>query len=345
MINSRLSFGLVGAGRIGKIHAENLATRVRGVTLSAVADVNRAAAEAVASEWNVPKVTDDVRELLDDPSLDAIVIASATNTHVDIIEQAARAGKHIFCEKPIALNLKQIDEALAIVERAGVKLQIGFNRRFDANFRKAQSLIVQGRIGTPHLMHIISRDPSPPPLEYILVSGGIFLDMTIHDFDMARYLIGSEVTEVYARGQVRIDPQIGTAGDIDIAVTLLQFENGVIGTIDNSRGTSYGYDQRVEVFGSNGAITISNESPDTAVISDTQGIHTTLPHYFFLERYTDAYIAEMRAFVEAVRENKTPLVTGQDGRIPIVIGLAAKKSLDENRPVRLTEVDAPASSK
>ncbi len=341
-INSKLGIALIGAGRIGKIHAENLATRVRGVQLVGVADVNLSAAQLVAEEWNIPRAVEDYRVLLDDENVDAIIIASATDTHAAIMEQAADAGKHIFCEKPIAHDLDQIDRALAAVERAGVKLQIGFNRRFDPNFVKARKLIAEGRIGAPHILHIISRDPAPPPLEYILVSGGIFLDMTIHDFDMARYLIASEVTEVYATGEVRIDPQIGAAGDIDIAVTLLRFENGVIGTIDNSRGTSYGYDQRVEIFGATGAISISNEKPDEATISDQQGIHTTLPHYFFLERYTEAYIQELREFVAVVRENRAPSVNGQDGRIPVVIGLAAKKSLLEHRPVKVAEIGANA---
>lgn len=339
MIESPLNFGIVGAGRIGKLHAQNLATRMRGVRLVGVADVNRAAAEQLASDWNIPTVTDDFRELLDDASIDAILIASATDTHVHMMEQAAAAGKHIFCEKPISFDVVEIDRALEAVAAAGVKLQIGFNRRFDPNFLKARSLIVQGRLGALHLLHIISRDPSPPPLDYIRVSGGIFLDMTIHDFDMARYLIGSEVSQVYATGTVRIDPEIGRAGDIDTAVTVLTFENGVIGTIDNSRATSYGYDQRIEVFGREGALMISNEAPDNAIVSDGQGIHASLPHYFFLERYSEAYLAEMREFVQCLREDRIPTVSGADGRVSVVIGLAAKKSLDENRPVSVAEVE------
>jgi myo-inositol 2-dehydrogenase/D-chiro-inositol 1-dehydrogenase len=342
MSDRKLAVALVGAGRIGKMHAENLARRVRGVDLVAVADVDLAAARAAAAESNIPRVVDDYRVLLDDPAIEAIAIASATDTHAAIIEAAATAGKHIFCEKPIAFDLAQIDRALAAVERAGVKLQIGFNRRFDPNFRRVRALVAEGRVGTVHLLHIFSRDPSPPPLDYIRVSGGIFLDMTIHDFDMARYLIGSEVYEVYATGDVRIDQQIGTAGDIDIAVTMLRFENGVIGTIDNSRGSSYGYDQRLEVFGSAGAVTVANETPDEAVVSDSAGIHLSLPHYFFLERYRESYIEEMRLFVEAIRENKPTPVTGRDGRVPVLIGLAAKKSFDEHRPVRVSEMERQA---
>lgn len=339
MDDSHLNFGLIGAGRIGKLHARNLLTRVGGVRLVGVADINRSAAEQLAAEWNIPTVAQDSRVLLDDDSIDAILIASATDTHAALIEQSALAGKHIFCEKPIAFDLGQIDRALAAVSAAGVKLQIGFNRRFDPNFRQVRTLIAQGRIGAVHLVHITSRDPAPPPLEYIRVSGGIFLDMTIHDFDMARYLVDSEVNEVFATGGVRIDPQIGAAGDIDTAVTILRFENGVIGTIENSRATTYGYDQRVEVFGSGGAVMISNQAPDNAIVSDAQGIHASLPYYFFLERYNEAYAAEMRAFVQALRDDETPSVTGHDGRVSVILGLAAKKSLDGNRPVAVAEVE------
>lgn len=335
----RLSFAVIGAGRIGKIHAENLATRLRGVELAGVADVDLAAARALAAEWHIPRVVADYRELMDDPAIDAVVIASPTDTHAPMIEHAAAAGKHIFCEKPISYDLALIDRALAAVQRAGVKLQIGFNRRFDPNFRKVRELIAGGRIGAVHLLHIISRDPALPPVEYLRSSGGIFLDMTIHDFDMARYLTGSEVSEVYAVGDVRIDPKVAELGDVDTAVTLLRFENGVIGTIDNSRCAAYGYDQRVEVFGERGAILISNETPHRAVVSDADGIHGPRPHYFFLERYAEAYVEEMRQFVHAIRTDTPPPVTGQDGRIPVVIGLAAKKSLMQHRPVPIREIE------
>jgi myo-inositol 2-dehydrogenase/D-chiro-inositol 1-dehydrogenase len=340
MTQSKIRFALIGAGRIGKIHAETLAARLRSVELTAIADVNRAAAQALADEWGVARVVDDYNVLFDEPNFDALVVASSTETHLPIIERAALAGKHVFCEKPLALELAQVDRVLALVERAGIKLQVGFNRRFDANFRRARALIAEGRIGTPHLVHIVSRDPAPPPPEYVRTSGGIFLDMTIHDFDMACYLIGSEVREVYATGEVRIDPQIGALGDVDVAVTLLRFENGVLGTIDNTRGTSYGYDQRVEVFGAAGAITVANETPDEITLSNSQGIHTTLPYYFFLERYAEAYVQELREFVQAIRQDRVPPVTGHDARTPIVIGLAANKSLREHRPVRVDEITA-----
>lgn len=339
MSNSKLRFALVGAGRIGKIHAENLATRVPGAELAAIADIDLAAAQALARERNIARVEQDYRVLLDDAAIDAVVIASPTDTHVPVIEYAAARGKHVFCEKPISLNLAATDRALAAVERAGIKLQIGFNRRFDPNFAKVRALIVAGRIGMPTLLHIISRDPTPPPLDYLRGSGGMFLDMTIHDFDMARFLIGSEVREVYATGSVRIDPQFSTVGDIDTAVTVLTFENEVIGTIDNSRAASYGYDQRVEVLGTRGAIATANETPDEAVLSDHEGIHYTLPHYFFLERYAEAFVQELRAFVDALRADLPPPVTGQDARVSVLIGVAANKSLKEHRPVQLNEID------
>ncbi len=334
-----LNIGLIGAGRIGRVHAENLSTRVPAANLMMVADVSEQAAQQVAQRYRIPQAVSDYRALLDNPNIDAVLICSATNTHAQIIEEAAQAGKQIFCEKPIALSLATIDGALKAVDQAGMKLQIGFNRRFDANYRRVRQAIEQGEIGEPQMLHIISRDPAPPPIEYVKVSGGIFLDMTIHDFDMARFLVGSEVEEVYAAGGVMIDPAIGAAGDIDTALIVLRFANGVIGTIDNSRKAVYGYDQRVEVLGSAGAINTSNNYPNNAVISDGQHIRRDLPLNFFMERYTESFVTEMAAFVDAVLHDKPTPVTGKDGRAPVVMGLAARKSYDEHRPVRLNEVE------
>ena len=256
-----------------------------------------------------------------------------------LAREAAEAGKHIFCEKPIAFDLAQIDETLAIVKKTGVKFQVGFNRRFDASFRRIREAVAAGEIGEPHILRITSRDPGPPPIEYVKVSGGIFLDMTIHDFDMARYLIGDEVTEVYATGGVRVEPSIGEAGDIDTAVITLKFRNGVIGTIDNSREAVYGYDQRVEVFGSKGMVTAANPLTDTVTFSDSAGTRAAAPPYFFIERYKPAFLAELQAFLTCIREDTAPLVTGEDGRVPVVMGFAAMQSLRENRPVRLDEIE------
>ncbi len=333
-----LNIGLIGAGRIGQLHAGNIANRIPNARLAAVADIDLAAAQSVAAQMNVETVVTDYTELLSNDDLHAVAICSATDTHTPIIIEAAAAGKHIFSEKPLDFDLGRIDKALQAVEDAGVKLQVGFNRRFDPNFRKVKEMAAEGRIGEPHILRITSRDPEPPPLEYVKVSGGIFLDMTIHDFDMARYITGSEVEEIYVIGGVMIDPKIGEVGDLDTAIMTLRFENGVIGTIDNSRKAVYGYDQRIELFGSEGMISTENETPDRHSLSTADGIQNPLPLYFFLERYTESYFREMQSFVDSVNNN-TPLeVTGADGRAPVVIGLAARKSYDENRPVALKEI-------
>ena len=337
-MNHRVKVGLIGAGRIGRLHADNMATRLQMAELIGVADIDLVAARQVAERSDVATVTSDYRELLAIPELEAVVICSSTDTHAQITQEAAGAGKHIFCEKPIDLDLERIDKTLRAVDRAGVKFQVGFNRRFDPNFRRVRQMVADGSIGNPEVLRITSRDPGPPPLDYIRVSGGIFLDMTIHDFDMARFLIDSEVESLYAVGQVRVDPAIGEAGDIDTAVITLEFENGVIGTIDNSRRAVYGYDQRVEVFGSAGVVMVGNETPDRHVHLNAQGSHGPLPLHFFLERYTESYLAELQAFLQAVVEDGDVPVGGQDGRIPVVMGLAAGRSLRERRPVRLDEV-------
>jgi len=343
-MSSKVTVGLIGAGRIGRLHAEHLAFRIPQANLLAVSDIILEAAQECAAAFGIPTAAQDHRAIMENPDVEAVVICSSTDTHALMIEEAAAAGKHIFCEKPIDLNLARIDRALAAVERAtdrrgrSIKLQVGFNRRFDPNFRRVRELVAAGKIGKPHILRITSRDPSPPPIEYVKVSGGMFLDMTIHDFDMARYLIGSEVEELYVAAGVMVDPEIGRAGDVDTAVITLHFENGVIGTIDNSRQAVYGYDQRVEVFGSGGMVIVSNNTPDSAMVSDAQGVHGPLPLYFFIERYVDSYVAEMKAFIECVQQDEAPPVTGVDGRVPVVMGYAAAKSYQENRPVRLSEV-------
>ena len=337
-MKKRLNVGLIGAGRIGRVHAGNLRYHIPQANLMAVADVRESAAQELAAELEVPNAYGDYRRILDDRDVEAVLICSSTDTHARLIVEAAEVGKHIFCEKPIALDLEQIDRALAAVRQAGIKLQVGFNRRFDPNFGRAREIVASGQIGRPHLLRITSRDPQPPPIEYVRVSGGIFLDMTIHDFDMARFLIGEPVRELYAVGEVLIDPAIGEAGDVDTAVVTLRFEGGAIGTIDNSRRAVYGYDQRVEVFGSDGVVTVANATANTAVLGDATGMHGALPLFFFIERYAEAYIAEMREFVSCVLDDRDPPVGGRDGRIAVVMGHAAQKSLTEHRPVSLDEV-------
>jgi myo-inositol 2-dehydrogenase/D-chiro-inositol 1-dehydrogenase len=338
-MKGRLKVGLIGAGRIGRVHAENLVYRIPEADLVAVADIFVEASERLAAELGVTAYQDH-RRILEDERVDAVLICSSTNTHAQFIEDAAGAGKQIFCEKPIALDLGKIDRALAAVEQAGVKLQIGFNRRFDPSFRRVHEIVAAGEIGEPHILRITSRDPAPPPIEYVRVSGGIFLDMTIHDFDMARFLMGRDVESVYTAGEVLVDPAIGQAGDVDTAVITLHFENGALGVIDNSRQAVYGYDQRVEVFGSGGLVTADNDYANSARISDAQRVHRDLPLNFFMERYTESYANEIRAFVECIVQDTLPPVTGLDGRIPVVMGYAAQKSLAEGRPVRLDEIGA-----
>jgi myo-inositol 2-dehydrogenase/D-chiro-inositol 1-dehydrogenase len=333
-----LNIGIIGAGRIGKVHAESLAYRIPGARVLAIADVNLAAAQQAAAQFGIPTTTADYRDVLANPDVQAVLICSATDTHARFTEAAAKAGKHIFCEKPIAHDLHEIDAALAAVAEAGVKLQIGFNRRFDANFARVRQAIVNGEIGTPALLHIISRDPAPPPVSYVKVSGGMFLDMTIHDFDMARFLIDSEVEEVYTLAGVTVDPAIGEAGDVDTAVIMLRYSNGVIGTIDNCRRASYGYDQRVEVLGSKGAIATANNYPNAAILSDAASVRRDLPLNFFMDRYTESFANEVTAFVDAVLNDKPTPVTGHDGRVPVVMALAAGKSYREGRPVKLSEI-------
>jgi len=340
MDNRTLNIGLIGVGRIGKVHAEHLAYRIPRARLAAVSDVNLEAAAALGAKLGVGRVEADHRALLADPALDAVVICSPTDLHAPMIEESAAAGKHIFCEKPVARTLGEIDRSLDAVARAGVKLQIGFNRRFDANFARVRRAISSGEIGEPHLLHIVSRDPGPPPIEYVRVSGGMFLDMTIHDFDMARFLIGEEVEEVFAAGAVRVDPAIGEAGDLDTALVTLKFAGGALGVIDNSRRAVYGYDQRVEVLGSAGGAAVANNHPNTAVISDAASVHRDLPLNFFMDRYLDSFLTEMAAFVDAVLDGAPIPVTGEDGRAAVALGIAARRSHDENRPVRLDEIKA-----
>jgi myo-inositol 2-dehydrogenase/D-chiro-inositol 1-dehydrogenase len=337
---NKLHVGIVGAGRIGKVHAETVAFALPDVEIVSITDINREAAVQLAERCGIPNVAPSSDEILADPRVEAVLICSSTDTHAGLIAAAARAGKQIFCEKPIALDLARIDSALEAVAAAGVKLQIGFNRRFDANFARVKRAVTTGEIGTPRLMHIVSRDPAPPPLSYVKVSGGMFLDMTIHDFDMARYLMADEVEEIFVSGGVMVDPEIGAAGDLDTAVIVLRFRNGAIGTIDNCRQAAYGYDQRVEILGSRGKIATENCYPNQAVVSTGYEVRTDLPLNFFMERYRESFAAELRAFAEAVIHDTPTPVNGEDGRIPVVLGLAARKSYEEHRPVRLEEMKA-----
>ena len=328
---------VLGVGRIGKMHAELVARQVPGAELAIVQDINADAAAATGEWLGVPHTT-DVAAVFSSPDVDAVAICSSTDTHVPLLIAAAQAGKAIFCEKPVALDLGRVDEAMAIVTASGVPLQIGFNRRFDAAHRSVRDAVTSGEIGDVHLVRITSRDPAPPPIAYIEVSGGIFLDMTIHDFDMARFVTGSEVVEVYAQAAVRVDPAIGAAGDVDTAVVVLRHESGAITTIDNSRQAVYGYDQRVEAFGSGGMAASENPLAHTGVRRTAAGTTEPLLPFFFLDRYIPSYLAEWAAFLEYLAVGGESPVGANDGRAPLVIGLAAWRSVREGRPVLTSEI-------
>lgn len=334
-----LRVAVIGVGRIGRMHAELLAHRVPGLALASVYDAAPDVAQTVGAELGAD-VPETVDELLSADDVDAVAICSSTPTHARLIEQAAGAGKAILCEKPVSLTLAEVDRALAAVTAAGVPFQIGFNRRFDPAHQAVRDAVAAGELGDPHLARISSRDPAPPPLEYSRVSGGLFLDMTVHDFDMARYVTGSEVTEVYATGIVRVTPGLSEFGDIDTAVVTLAHENGCLTVIDNSRQAVYGYDQRVEVLGPAGAASSENPHVHTTVVRDVHGSHLAAIPYFFIERYTASYVRQWEAFAAAVRAGVTPPVTGPDARAPLVIGLAALRSLRERRAVAVSEVVA-----
>ena len=317
------------------MHAEIIANEIEGAAVAGVFDVNEAAAAAVADELRVPVMT--VEEMLASPDVDAVAVCSSTDTHVELIERAAAAGKAIFCEKPVSLDLAEVDKALAAVEKFQVPFMVGFNRRFDPTHAAVQEAVASGRVGEPHIARLSSRDPAPPPVEYIKVSGGIFVDMMIHDFDMARFVVGSPVTKVYATGAVRIDPAIGEAGDLDTAVVTLTHENGCITVIDNSRQAVYGYDQRMEVLGSTGMAVSENPMKNSAMVyTSTERQGSVLP-YFFLDRYTDSYRIEWEAFVRYIRDGGPSPVSGADGRAPVAIGIAAWDSYHSGVPMTVDQ--------
>ena len=327
------NWGIIGLGRIGKLHADNIIKYMPNVNLAAVSDV------MLDNDWlaqrEIGHAYSEAEPILCDPNIDAVLICSPTPTHVPLIVAAAQAGKHIFCEKPLALSIEPIRAAMAAADKASVKLQIGFNRRFDPHFAKAYQSIRDGEIGDPHLIRITSYDPSPPSLDYIKKSGGLFLDMSIHDFDMARFLTGSEIVQVYATGAVLVDPAIGNVGDIDTAVTQLKFASGMLGVIDNSRHSAYGYDQRVEVFGNKGSIEVANQIATNTRLSTCDGVIADKPLHFFLDRYQESYRQELLAFYQSIVNDTASPVDGYAGLQSVVISLAATQSYQSHQPVNL----------
>ncbi|USD25913.1 inositol 2-dehydrogenase [Flagellimonas marinaquae] len=332
----KIKIAIAGLGRIGKIHLNNLLL-IPYVEVVAATDPNKDSLK-YAKEKGVISTFDIFEDMLSSSSIDAILICSPTDTHAKYVEMSAKKGIHIFCEKPLDLSLSKVSEVMDVIDRTEVKLMLGFNRRFDKEFRKVRELVKNEAVGKPHLVKITSRDPEAPPLSYIKKSGGLFLDMTIHDFDMARFIVGKEIAEVYAKGAVLIDQNIGAAGDIDTAIITLTYTDGTLAIIDNSREAAYGYDQRVEVFGSKGMVQSNNNFHDSHKLYNKQGIHAALPLHFFLDRYQDAYKAEILEFINALLDDKAMPVTGADGMQSLKIGLAAYKSLQEGRPVKISEI-------
>ena len=329
--------GVLGTGRIGAMHAELIERQTAGATVTAVFDVFAEGAQKVGADVGA-RVAGSAAELIESDDVDAVAICTSTDTHIDFLVAAAEAGKAVFLEKPLSLDLEQVQRGVAAVEAAGVDVQVGFNRRFDPSHKAVADAVAAGQIGDIQMLRITSRDPAPPPVSYIEVSGGIFLDMTIHDFDMARYVTGSEVVDVYARGAVMIDPEIGHAGDVDTAVIVMTHENGCITTIDNSRQAVYGYDQRVEAFGSAGMVGSENPRVHSTLTHTAEGTSQTTIPYFFIERYTESYLQEWSDFVKMCRGEAPSPVNIHDGAAPLAIGLAAWRSVREARQVAVAEI-------
>ncbi len=331
-----IRLGIIGAGRIGKVHCESIGRYVKDAVVACVADpFMNDETEKIVRSFGAQKVCKDYREILDDKTIDAVLICSSTDTHAKISIEAIEAGKHVFCEKPVDHDLAKIEQVKKALEGSKLKYQVGFNRRFDHNFEAVRDAISSGRIGHLDVLKICSRDPGAPSVDYIKVSGGIFLDMTIHDFDMVRFLSGDEVESVYAVGGVTVDKAIGEAGDIDTAIVTMKLKGGTLAVIDNCRRATYGYDQRAEAFGALGQVAISNDCKSSAVISDADGVTAEKPLYFFLERYMQAYVKEISEFVRCIREDMPVPVGIEDGLQAVAIGLAAKKSLATGAPVKL----------
>ncbi len=332
----QIKIAVIGTGRIGSMHTRNLINRITEADVMAICDIRLEVAQAVADELGIERVVKDYHELLEDKDIEAVLIGTNTDTHAFIVKDAAEAGKQIFCEKPLALDLASIDDVMETVEKTGVKLQVGYNRRFDKSFRHVREVVASGELGKPCILRITNRDPEPPTIEYAKTSGGMFLDMSIHDFDMVRFQIG-EVEEVYAIGNVLIAPYLEEIGDVDIDIISLKFANGALGSIDNSRQCTYGYDQRLEVFCVNGVAMAGNEYENTVIKGDTEGYHSAKLPRFFIQRFADCYVDEVRQFLQCIRDDRPVTPTGYDSRASVLLGLAAWESFRQNRPINMKE--------
>ena len=333
-----LQVGIIGAGRIGRVHIQSILTGVPGAHIRAICAPHLTdEVKALARKAGAEILTEDFRALLRDPAIDAVLICSSTDTHSAISVEALRAGKHVFCEKPVDLELVKIKTVIDVARESGLKYQVGFNRRFDHNFQALRTAVAAGKIGQVQMVKICSRDSEPPSAKFVKSSGGLFLDMTVHDLDMVRFLSGDEVDEVYAAGSVLIDPAIGEAGDVDTAAMVLKLRRGALAVIDNSRRAVYGYDQRAEVFGSKGCVSIQNDTASSAVLSTADGVTSEQPLWFFLERYLPAFQEEVRQFIEAVENDYPVPVTAEDALQATLLAMACRRSAQLSRPVRLDE--------
>lgn len=332
----QVNIALLGMGRIGKIHFKNIEQHFHEARIAAVADPLYDT--ALKEKYGNIFFSKDANEVIALHEVDTILICTPTSSHADLIEKGIRNGKHIFCEKPMDLSLERTVALYKMAEDAGVHLMLGFNRRFDPDFMAAHKSVREGTIGDIQIVKITSRDPGLPPIDYIKNSGGLFMDMAIHDFDMARYIMGKEVVEVFSKGLNIIDKAVGEAGDIDTALTTLIFEDGTYAVIDNSRKAAYGYDQRLEIFGDKGMIQVGNNLHNQNVCYNETGIHHSLPLDFFMDRYAKSYLNEMDLFIDALVNNKKMPAGGTDGLKATQIAYAAKMSIEMRRPVKLSEM-------
>lgn len=334
---NKINIAVIGLGRMGKIHLRNLLQAIPNTNVVVVAD-SVYPEENFKKEYPGLRFTKDTAEAIGSPAVDAVVITTPTSTHATLVNQCITNGKHVFCEKPLDLSLEITKSLLQKAKERGISLMIGFNRRFDPDFMQARKSVSEGKIGNPQIVKITNRDPVLPAIEFVKTSGGMFMDFTIHDFDMARYLMGKEVIEVYAKGLVFFDQAIAEVGDIDTALTTLTFEDGTYAVLDNSRKAVFGYDQRLEIFGDKGMIQVDNNLYNRNILYNEHGIHQALPLNTFTERYIHSYGKEMESFIDVLLNHKPVPIRNEDVIMATVLAYAAKKSLDEQRPVKISEV-------
>jgi myo-inositol 2-dehydrogenase/D-chiro-inositol 1-dehydrogenase len=334
---NKINVAIIGLGRMGKIHLRNLTHAIPNANVMIVADPMYPEKQ-FKNEYPGLGFAKDISEVIASADIDAVIITTPTNSHAVLVEQCLNNKKHVFCEKPLDLSLEITKTLLQKADDEGISLMIGFNRRFDPDFMQARASVSEGKIGNPQIVKITNRDPALPNIEFVKTSGGMFMDFTIHDFDMARYLMGKEVVEVYAKGLVFFDKAIAEVGDIDTALTTLTFEDGTYAVLDNSRKAVFGYDQRLEVFGDKGMIQVDNNLYNRNILYNESGIHQALPLNTFTERYNQSYCKEIELFIDALLNNKPLPIRNEDVIMATVLAYAAKKSLEEQRPVKVSEI-------